>query len=117
VRINPADAARRSIEASDVVRVFNARGQLLAAAVLDDGVREGVVQLSTGAWFDPAEPGRPGALEKHGNPNVLTPDHGTSKLAQAPSPNSCLVEIERYRGDAPPITCFDPPAFATPDGS
>ena len=111
VRLSPAEAARRGIVAGDIVRVFNARGQVLAAAVLDDRVREGVAQLSTGAWFDPAEPGRPGALDKHGNPNVLTPDHGTSRLAQAPSPNSCLVEIERYDAVAPPVTCFDPPAF------
>ena len=26
-----------------------------------------------------------------------------------PSPNSCLVEIERFDGTLPPITCFDPP--------
>ena len=77
-------------------------------------VRAGVVQLSTGAWYDPAEPGRIGSLDKHGNPNVLTPDHGTSKLAQAPSANSCLVEIERFDGALPPITCFDPPPFAPP---
>ena len=113
VRLNPADAARRGIRQHDIVRIFNDRGQLLAAAVLDDALREGVVQLSTGSWYDPLEPGRLGTLDKHGNPNVLTADHGTSKLAQAPSANSCLVQIERYAGALPPITCYDPPPFAT----
>ncbi len=111
IRINPADAAKRGIARHDIVRVFNGRGAVLAAAVLDDGVREGVVQLATGSWYDPVEPGRIGTLDKHGNPNVLTPDHGTSKLAQAPSANSCLVDIERYDGEVPAITCFDPPPF------
>jgi biotin/methionine sulfoxide reductase len=40
------------------------------------------VQLSTGAWFDPLDPAAIGSLDKHGNPNVLTLDKGTSKLAQ-----------------------------------
>ena len=38
----------------------------------------GVVVMATGAWFDP----RDAALERHGNPNVLTRDEGTSRLAQ-----------------------------------
>lgn len=112
IRMNPVDAAVRGIGQHDIVRVFNGRGALLAAALLDDSVRAGVVQLSTGSWYDPAEPGTIGSLEKHGNPNVLTPDRGTSKLAQAPSANSCLVEIERYAGEVPAITCFDPPPIA-----
>ena len=112
VRLNPSDAARRGIRNGDIVRVFNARGAVLAAAILDDALRESVVQLATGAWYDPVDPSGSGSLDKHGNPNVLTPDHGTSKLSQAPSANSCLVEIERYESTPPPITCFDPPQFA-----
>ncbi|MEI9804733.1 MAG: molybdopterin dinucleotide binding domain-containing protein [Pseudolabrys sp.] len=82
VRLHPADAARRNIKAGDIVRLFNARGECLASAVLSDAVRPGVVQISTGAWYDPEKPGKR-SLDKHGNPNVLTPDRGTSKLAQA----------------------------------
>ncbi|MFM1816018.1 MAG: hypothetical protein RLZ98_2713 [Pseudomonadota bacterium] len=109
IRMHPDDAAERGIAQNDIVRVFNGRGALLAAAVIDDGVRPGVVQLSTGSWYDPEEPGLIGTLDKHGNPNVLTPDHGTSRLAQAPSANSCLVDMERYDAQPPAITCFDPP--------
>jgi biotin/methionine sulfoxide reductase len=76
-------------------------------------VRPGVVQIATGAWFDPAEPDRIGGLERHGNPNVLTADRGTSRLAQGPSPNTCLVEIERFAGVAPPVEAFAPPRLVS----
>lgn len=45
----------------------------------------------------------------HGNPNMLTLDKGTSKLAQGPTAHSCLVEIERFVGDLPIVTAFTPP--------
>ena len=35
------------------------------------------------------------SLELNGNPNALTIDIGTSELAQGPSAQTCLVEIER----------------------
>ncbi|NYE23647.1 molybdopterin-dependent oxidoreductase [Pigmentiphaga litoralis] len=105
VRINPADAAARGVSAGDVVRVFNDRGSCLAGAVIDDDVMPGVVVMSTGAWFDPQST----SLERHGNPNVLTMDVGTSQLAQAPSALSALVEIEGWTGTAPPVQAFDLP--------
>jgi biotin/methionine sulfoxide reductase len=109
VTIHPAAAAARGIADGDIVRLFNSRGACLAAAVLSDAVRADVLQLATGAWFDPLEPGAPGSLCKHGNPNMLTPDKGTSRLAQGPSAHTCLVEIERFEGEPPPVTAFDPP--------
>jgi len=57
-------------------------------------------------------PGEIGTLEKHGNPNVLTLDQGTSKLTQGCIAQTVLVEIELFRGELPPITAFDPPPFA-----
>ncbi len=111
VRMNPRDAADRGLKDGDIVRIFNDRGACLAGLRLSDALRPGVVQLSTGAWFDPLEPGRPGTLDKHGNPNVLTPDRGTSRLGQGPSAHSCLVEIETYRGRLPEITSHAPPAI------
>jgi hypothetical protein len=47
-----------------------------------------VVHMSTGAWYDPEQPGVIGSLDKHGNPNLLTLDKGTSRLAQGPSPQT-----------------------------
>jgi len=112
MRINPADAAARGIADGDIVRLFNDRGSCLAGAILSDAVISGVVQLSTGAWYDPEDSAAEAPLDKHGNPNVLTRDRGTSRLAQGPSAQSCLVEIERFTGEILPVTAFDPPAFA-----
>ncbi|MBQ0821238.1 molybdopterin guanine dinucleotide-containing S/N-oxide reductase [Microvirga sp. HBU67558] len=109
IRMNPQDAGRRGLSEGDIVRVFNDRGACLAGVCVSDEVRPGVVQLSTGAWFDPLEPGTPGSLDKHGNPNVLTPDRGTSALAQGPSAHSCLVEVQIYDGSLPPVTSHQPP--------
>jgi biotin/methionine sulfoxide reductase len=108
VTMNPADAAARGLKDGDVVRIFNARGACLGGLVVDDRIMPGVVQMSTGAWYDPLESGHPG-LCKHGNPNVLTPDIGTSKLAQGPIAHTCLVEIEIYDDPLPPLTAYDPP--------
>ena len=76
---------------------------------MSDAVRPGVVVLPTGAWYDPAEPGEIGALDRHGNPNVLTHDHGTSRLAQATAAHSALVEVERWEGPAEAVAVHAPP--------
>jgi biotin/methionine sulfoxide reductase len=115
IRIHPADAQARALQAGDIVRVFNDRGQCLAGVRLDDVLKRGVVQMSTGAWYDPLVPGKIGTLDKHGNPNVLTLDKGTSKLTQGASAHTCLVEIERYTRELPAITAFDPPSFVADD--
>jgi len=112
VRLHPEDAAARDIRAGDVVRIFNGRGSCLAGAVLDDGIRRGVVQLSTGAWYDPLDPADPGSMCVHGNPNVLTADRGTSRLAQGCTGQHALVEVERWTGESPPVTAFLPPRLA-----
>ena len=109
MRINRADAAARGIRDGDVVRVFNDRGAILAGAVVTDQIRSGVIQISTGAWYDPVEPGAIGSLDKHGNPNVLTLDKGTSSLAQGPSAQTALVEVEKFVGSPPQVGAFDPP--------
>jgi biotin/methionine sulfoxide reductase len=114
LRLHPADAAERGIRDGDIVRVFNDRGAFLAGAHLSDALRRGVVQISTGAWYDILDPADPLSLEIHGNPNAVTNDIGTSSLAQGPSANSCLVEIEKYSGALPPLRVFSPPPFVEP---
>lgn len=108
IRLNPLDASARSVAEGDVVRVFNDRGACLAGVVVSDAVRPGVVQLSTGAWYDPVGRGGPGALCAHGNPNVLTRDVGTSRLAQGPSAHTCMVEVE-LAVDPAPVRAFELP--------
>jgi biotin/methionine sulfoxide reductase len=112
ITISFADARERGIDEGDVVRVFNERGELLAGARLSDAIRPGVVRLPTGAWFDPLDPARP-SLEKRGNPNVLTPDRGTSRLTQGPTAHSALVEVERYAEKTPPVSAYEPPDIVT----
>jgi biotin/methionine sulfoxide reductase len=113
IALHPDDAAARGVAAGDLVRVFNDRGACLAAARLSDRIRRGVVRLSTGAWFDPADAGSNRPLEKHGNPNALTLDIGASKLSQGCIAQTCLVEIERFDAPAPSVTAHRLPEFAS----
>ncbi len=108
LRIHPDDAAARGLVDGDIVRVFNDRGACLAGVMVSDRVRPGVVELPTGAWFDPEDPAEPGSLCVHGNPNVLTRDAGTSGLAQGPIAHTCMVEVEPT-DHVPPVTAFDLP--------
>jgi biotin/methionine sulfoxide reductase len=114
VRISPSDAAARGIAEGDIVRLFNHRGACLAGAVISDAVRPGVLQIATGAWYDPLDPNADRTLCVHGNPNVLTRDVGTSKLAQACTGQLTVVEVERFEAELPPIRAFDPPGCRGP---
>ena len=109
ITMHPEDAAARGIQDGQVVKVFNDRGACLAGARLCDDLRPGVVQLSTGAWYDPVSVDNGPDLCAHGNPNVLTRDVGTSRLGQGPTAHSCLVEVERWIGPLPPVRAFEPP--------
>ena len=114
VHMHPGDAAARGLKNGDVVRLFNGRGACLGGIVIDPALRVGVVQMSTGAWYDPLDPTQSGSLCKHGNPNVLTRDKGTSKLGQGPTAHTCMIEVERYDAALPPVTAHDPPAIIRP---
>ena len=116
VYLNPDDAKKRGIKAGDVVRVFNDRGQLLAGAVVSNNFPKGVIRIHEGAWYGPVgEDGSKeggaeiGALCSYGDPNTLTQDIGTSKLAQACSAYTCLVEFEKYQGKVPNVSSFSGP--------
>ena len=110
VRLHPADAAARGLRDGDLVRIFNDRGACLAGLAVDEAVRPGVAQLSTGAWYDP-DPANPGFC-RHGNPNVLTADRPSSTLSQGCTGQLTLVEIEPYRGIPPELSVTRPPATA-----
>jgi len=107
--MHPDDAASRGILEGDIIRIFNARGACLASVRVTDGIRRGVVQLPTGAWYDPVEPEEEMPLCVHGNPNVLTRDVGTSALAQGCTGQLTAVQVERFTGNLPPIQAFDGP--------
>ena len=108
IGMNPVDAEARGLGDGDLVRVHNDRGACLASLLLREDLMPGVVQLPTGAWWDPVEPG---GLCRSGNPNVLTRDAGTSRLAQGPTAQTCLVEVERFVGEAPAVKAHEHPTL------
>jgi biotin/methionine sulfoxide reductase len=107
VRMNPSDATARGLHDGDLVRIFNDRGACLAGLAIDDAVRPGVAQLSTGAWYDP-DPADP-RFCRHGNPNVLTADLPSSTLSQGCTGQLALVEVEAYRDAPPELSISRPP--------
>ncbi len=109
-RMHPQDAARCGIGDGDIIRLFNDRGACLAGVTLTEGIRPGVIQLPTGAWYDPADPEEEKPLCVHGNPNVLTRDVGTSALAQGCTGQLTTVRVERFDGNLPPIQAYEPPS-------
>ncbi|UJF18166.1 trimethylamine-N-oxide reductase TorA [Vibrio sp. SS-MA-C1-2] len=116
VYMNPQDAKRKGIKNGDLVRVFNGRGQLLAGAVVSEHYSKGVLRIEEGAWFGPVGKNGSvkggneiGALCSYGDPNTLTQDIGTSKLAQACAAYSCVVDVEKFTGKVPAVSSFGGP--------
>ena len=73
-----------------------------------------VVQLSTGAWYDPPDPADPDAMCVHGNPNVLTDDVGTSSLARGCTGAHVLVAGREVHRRLPPVRAHEPPVIVVP---
>ncbi len=92
--MHPLDAQKRQITDGQQVEVRNERGRIYAGVSLTDGLTQGVVVMSTGAWFNPGWQRQAWhEIEQSGNANVLTLDIGTSSLTQGPNAMSCLVEV------------------------
>jgi len=108
--MHPNDAAERGISDGDIVELFNRQGRCLAGARLDDRILPGCVFLWTGAWYDP-DFSAPQHRDRHGNPNVLTRDNRSSRLAQGPAAHPTRVEIRRFDGPLPAVEAFEPPIF------
>lgn len=85
VRLNPKDAAERSIAEGDYVRIFNDRGHVVVKAVISVGVHQGVILMPKGWELDQFKEGHYSDLTSHDfNPAV---------------PNNCyfdcLVEVKK----------------------
>lgn len=106
--LHPDDAQARGILNGDVVRVWNARGQALAGALVSDGIRPGTVCSHQGAWPDLDNNG----LCRNGAVNLLTLDIPSLRLTNGCAANSSLVWLEKYRGEAQAVRAFDPPIGA-----
>lgn len=104
--INEDDAKELGIKQGDVVRVYNARGQVLAGAYVSKNIAKGMVRLCEGAWYDPMD-SKDGALDLNGCANVLTIDKPSSKLAMGNIAHTALVNVEKYTGKAPAVKVFE----------
>ncbi|ALV23633.1 molybdopterin-containing oxidoreductase II, DMSO/TMAO/BSO reductase family, catalytic subunit [Campylobacter iguaniorum] len=108
ITINPKDAKDIGVKTGDLVRVYNKRGEVLAGVVVSDEIRQGVVRLREGAWYD----GFDSKVCKNGCANVLTMDIPTSKLANGNISHTTLVNIELYKGKALGLDAFKAPKGA-----
>ena len=86
LQIHPDDAAARGIESGNKVRVYNSRGSIELAAVVDDATLPKVVTMPHG-WWASLLPGGSSA-------NALTPD-GLSDLGGGGAFYDAKVEVER----------------------
>lgn len=89
VTINPEDAQSRGIKDSDMVRVFNDRGEVILPARVSERIMPGVVDVPQGAWYRPDEKG----VDRGGCANTLTRDELSP--GGALSTNTALVQVER----------------------
>lgn len=108
VTIHPDDAQTRGIQDGDTVRLWNSRGQILAGAVISEGIKPGVICIHEGAWPDLDLTA--GGICKNGAVNVLTKDLPSSRLGNGCAGNTALAWLEKYTGPELTLTAFEPPA-------
>ncbi|GAA8339986.1 molybdopterin guanine dinucleotide-containing S/N-oxide reductase [Helicobacter pylori] len=97
VMINELDANKLGIRHGEIVEVFNARGRLLAGAFVTKNIRQGVLSIQKGAWYDPEDARVRNPRCNGGHVNTLTSLRPTSSMTQAISANTALVNIRRLR--------------------
>jgi len=87
VQMHPDDAAARGIAPDDPVRVFNARGEVTVAAVVDAGIRRGCVSVTNGWWAS------------QGCAANLTSEGVETDMAHGAAFHDNLVQAERAGGE------------------
>ena len=108
--IHPDCAARHQLSEGDIALIENHRGRTLAGVIITAQVRPDTIVLPTGAWME-TRTLPDGKLEIHGNPNVLTPDKGSTSLSQGNPAHTALVRLSRWTDPLPEITVFNSPVF------
>ena len=105
VRISVEDAAAKGIRNGDLVELSNARGALIAGAVVTDKIMKGVVSLEEGNWIQLDSKGRcnSGAI------NMLTTSVASSGLSQATSANTCIANLKRCDDAESENRAYEPP--------
>jgi trimethylamine-N-oxide reductase (cytochrome c) len=98
-RIHPSDAGLRGIRHGDIVKLYNDRGGVLCIAEVTERIRPGIIHsYASSALYDPLEPGKAGSVDQGGCINILTSSRMLSKNAPGMTPNSCLIDIEKWEG-------------------
>ncbi len=98
-RMHPDEARARGIQSGDIVRLYNDRASVLCIAVVTERVRPGVVHsYASSANYDPLIPGRDDSVDKGGCVNMLTPSRMLSRNAPGMTPNSCLIDVDKWEG-------------------
>jgi len=92
VWLNPIDAQKRGIANGDMVRVFNARGEVRIPAKVTPRIMPGVSAMGQGAWHDAKMDGD--RIDHGACVNTLT-THRPSPLAKGNPQHTNLVEIEK----------------------
>ena len=97
IRINPQDARKRNIKTGDIVKAFNNRGAVLLSAQVTERVPPGVTHCyESCSVYEPA--GQPGeSTDRGGCINLITPHRFISRNACGQAPNSCLIDLKRWR--------------------
>ncbi len=90
--LNPKTAEERSINHSDIIKVYNERGAVLCGAYITERLMPGVAYIDHGARYDPIIPGE---LDRGGAINTITPHNCTSKNAAGMATSGYLVEVEK----------------------
>ena len=90
--INPVDAKKRGIKESDIVMIYNDRGEIKMQAHVSERIMAGVICIPQGAWHQPDSDG----VDIRGSVNTLTIARPTP-LAKGNPQHSCLVEVKKGR--------------------
>ncbi|MEM8563831.1 MAG: molybdopterin-dependent oxidoreductase [Pseudomonadota bacterium] len=97
LRLHPDDASARGIEQGDLVKIFNDRGAVICAADVTNLVTNGVVKsYEASAQYSVLDVNGE-RVEVGGSLNILTPDRSQTRGTHSMSPNSTLVQVEKYQ--------------------
>ena len=88
------------IKPDDLVKVFNDRGAVICAVQVTERLPQGTVHsYCSSAVYDPM--GEPGySVDRAGTINLLTPSRPIIKKSHSTASNTCLVQIEKWKGGA-----------------
>jgi trimethylamine-N-oxide reductase (cytochrome c) len=98
--MNDLDARERDIRHGDLIKVWNNRSAVICAADVSPMVARGTVKsFESSAEYQMIDIAGE-RVEIGGCMNTLTPSRSQSKGTSSMAPNSCLVQVEAWRGAA-----------------